>query len=313
MGALPHLLVTGASGFVGAAVTHHALARDLRVTALVGRSSSLQRLAGVLGEIDVLRCDVADPDAVVAAVARVRPDICIHLAAAGAVVREDDLDILWAVNALAPAYVARALAAHGGARLVTAGSSSEYGTVDGAMDEARPCVPDDPYGVAKLAGAQLARVAARGTDLQTAHLRLFSVYGPGEDRRRLVPSVVASLLAGRPLELTPGEQVRDFVHVEDVADALLRAALAPGIDGVTLNVGTGVQTSVRELASLTAELTGADPALLRFGARPYRDGERFAWRAATARTERTLGWRAATPLREGLSAMIAATAAPVAA
>ena len=99
-------------------------------------------------------------------------------------------------------------------------------------------------------------MVARQHGLESAHLRLFSVYGPGEDPRRLVPSVVANLLAGRPVALTPGEQVRDFVYVDDVAAALVDAALRPGIDGLTVNVGTGVQTSVRDLCLKVAALTG---------------------------------------------------------
>jgi nucleoside-diphosphate-sugar epimerase len=304
--ALPsHLLVTGASGFVGAAVARHAVARGLRVTALVGPSSQLGRLAPHAGDLRIVRADVADRDALAAAVARARPDLCIHLAAAGAVVREDDLDLLWAVNALAPGHLARALAAAGCARLVTAGSSSEYGPVDGPMDEARACAPDDPYGVAKLAGGLLARAAARETGLQTAHLRLFSVYGPGEDPRRLVSSVTAALLAGRPVDLTPGEQVRDFVHVDDAAEALLHAATAPGLDGLTANVGTGVQTTVRALCEHLAALTGGGD-LLRFGALPYRDGERFSWRAATGHARAALGWSARIGLDEGLRSMVGA-------
>jgi nucleoside-diphosphate-sugar epimerase len=299
MGLPSHLLVTGASGFVGASVVHQAVARGLRVTALVGPTSRLERLAPLARHVAIRRVDITDCGALAAAVADARPDACIHLAAAGAVVREDDLEVLMVTNALAPARLARALADAGCARLVTAGSSSEYGTVAGPMDEALACAPDEPYGVAKLAGGLLARVVARDHGLETAHLRLFSVYGPGEDPRRLVSSVAAALLAGRPIDLTPGEQVRDFVHVDDVAEALLHAVRAPGLDGVTANVGTGVQTTVRELCLALARLTGGEE-LLRFGARPYRADERFTWRAATAHAREVLGWSARIDLEMGL-------------
>jgi nucleoside-diphosphate-sugar epimerase len=301
----PRLLVTGASGFVGAAVVRLAVARGLEVVAAVGPESRLDRLAPVACDVSVVRADVTDPVAVAAAVASARPDACVHVAAAGAVVREDDVDLLLATNAVAPARLARTLADSGCARLVTAGSSSEYGTVPGTMDEAAACDPDDPYGVTKLAGGLLARVVARRHGIESAHLRLFSVYGPGEDPRRLVPSVIRNLLAGRPVDLTPGEQVRDFVYVDDVAEALLDAALRPGVDGLTANVGTGVQTTVRDLCLKVADLTGGHD-LLCFAAVPYRAGERFAWRAATEHAATELGWRARTTLDEGLRLTVAA-------
>ena len=300
----PRFLVTGAGGFVGAAVVRLAVARGLPVVAAVGPRSRIDRLASVAGDVTVVRADITDEAALAGAVAAARPDACVHLAAAGAVVREDDLELLLAANALAPARLARALADAGCARLVTAGSSSEYGPVAGPMDEAAACAPDDPYGVAKLAGGLLARVVARRHGLESAHLRLFSVYGPGEDQRRLVPSVVRALLDGRPVPLTPGEQARDFVYVDDVAEALLDAALLPGIDGLTANVGTGVQTTVRDLCLKLADLTGGHE-LLRFGALPYRGGERFAWRAATEHAAAALGWRARTSLDAGLRQTVA--------
>jgi len=301
----PRLLVTGASGFVGAAVVRAAVERGLAVSAVVRPGSPATRLEPFAGEVEILHADLADAAQISDAVVAARPDACIHLAAAGAVTRSDDLEVLLATNALGPALLARALAATGCHRLVTAGSSSEYGPVDVAMDEVRTVpAPDDPYGVAKLAGGLLARVIARPLGLQTVHARLFSVYGPGEDPQRLVASVVAALLQHRPIDLSPGEQVRDFVYVDDVAAALLDAALRPGLDDLVVNLGTGLQTSVRELCLLAAELTGADPRLLRFGARPYRPGERFAWRAATTRAD-WLGFRSATSLREGLTRTIA--------
>jgi dolichol-phosphate mannosyltransferase len=297
------LLITGAAGFVGSAVVRIAVSRGLHTTAAVSPASRLDRLAPLGAACTVVRADVTDGESMAALVASARPDVCIHLAAAGAVTRSEDLATLLQANAVAPGALARLLAAGGCRRLVTAGSSSEYGSVCGPMDESVVCEPDDAYGVSKLAGGLLARCVGRELGLETAHLRLFSVYGPGEDPRRLVPSVIRGLLAGQPVPLTSGRQVRDFVYVDDAADALLAAALAPQINGLTANIGSGVETTVRDLCLKIADVTGGHH-LLRFGAHPYRDGERFAWRAATDRAQRELGWSACTPLAEGLARTI---------
>lgn len=292
--------VTGAGGFVGSAVVRRLLAGGASVVAFLRPGGSLERLADCLGRVEVVRADWDTPAFAAHAVARARPDVCVHAAAAGAVVRDPDARRVTRVNALAPLALVPALAGAGCRRLVTLGSSSEYGPVDGPMREDAAALPDDVYGAAKLSGALLARAAAAGTPLETVHLRLFSVYGPREDPRRLVASVAAALAASRPVDLTGGGQARDFVYVADVADAVARACTLPGLDGELLNVGTGRQTTVRELCAALAEAAGADPALLRFGALPYRAGERFSWLACPERAARLLGWRAATPLEQGL-------------
>jgi nucleoside-diphosphate-sugar epimerase len=174
------------------------------------------------------------------------------------------------------------------------------------MSEERAPVPDDVYGAAKLAGGLLARAAA--TRLETCHVRLFSVYGPGEDERRLVPSVARALLAGTPIELTPGEQVRDFVYVDDVTAALELAAFEPRAAGEVVNAGTGRETRVRELCLLLARAAGVETDLLRFGARPYASGERFSWRAGVDHAASVLGWRAETTLEDGLRLTLEALA-----
>jgi nucleoside-diphosphate-sugar epimerase len=296
------VLVTGAAGFVGAAVAAELVRRGHRVTAAVRPGSDLHRLDAVAGAIDLHRADLRDPEAVERLVRESRPELCLHLAAAGAVVPCDDPDEVVAANALSPLELGRALERSGCGRLVTAGSSSEYGPVAGPMAEDRLPDPDDGYGAAKLAGMVLVRAAARGWDMRVAHLRLFSVYGPGEDPRRLVMSVLLALRAGVPIDLTPGGQVRDFVYLDDATRAFVAAGERDIPSGAVVNVGSGEEVSVHRLALTAAAVVGADPSLLRFGVRPYRSGERFAWRASTDLAAELLGWRAETPLRDGLVA-----------
>ena len=298
------VLVTGAGGFCGRAIAAALAAGGHQV---VGTIRPGTRAAALLLEgVELIECDMTDAVAIAGLVSRVRPDRCVHAAAAGARARCDDLDLLLRTNVSSAVALATSLADCGATRLVTLGSSSEYGTPLGAMSESAIAAPDDLYGISKLAQGLATHAIGHERDLQTMHLRLFSVYGPGEAPERLVASVVRAIAERRPIALTGGRQVRDFVFIDDVVDATLHALFTPTPDAGTFNVGTGIETSIRELAVVACGLAGADAALLQFGALPYRSDERFSWRADTRKAASELGWRATTTLRGGLSSTLAA-------
>lgn len=298
------VLVTGAGGFCGRAIAAALAARGDEVTATIRPGT--RATAPIVRGAELVACDMTDAEAIAHLVARTRPDMCVHAAAAGARARCDDADLLMRTNVGSTAALARALAACNAKRLVTLGSSSEYGTPDGAMSESCVAAPDDLYGISKLAAGLAAHAIGRARALPTLHLRLFSVYGPGEAPDRLVPSVVRAVLERRPIALTAGGQVRDFVFIEDVVDAAVHALDTPTPAHATFNIGTGIETSIRELARVACGLAGADLSLMQFGALPYRSDERFRWRADTSEAAQRLGWRATTTLARGLSRTLAA-------
>jgi nucleoside-diphosphate-sugar epimerase len=299
-------LVTGASGFIGSAVARRLVERGADVSVLVRPGSSLERLGAALGGVRPVKGDVTRPKTLRAAVAVARPDVCLHLAAGGVLDKQATVEALTATNVAGSLALLGELARFGCGRLVTAGSSFEYGSLEGVAEESRAGAPRDAYGASKLAQGVVVHAAGRELGVETVHLRAFQVYGPGEAPGRLVPSLAASLAAGTPLDLTEGRQVRDFVFVEDVVDAFLAAVSADGASGATVNVGSGEATSVRELCLALADAVGADRALLRFGALPYRANEGMGLCASTERAEELLGFRAATPLADGLGRTVAA-------
>jgi nucleoside-diphosphate-sugar epimerase len=298
------ILVTGAGGFCGSAIAA-ALARrghDVVGTVRPGRRA----FAPALAQVEIAECDLTNHAATSRLISRVRPDHCVHAAAAGARGPCHDLDLLLRTNVVATARLVEALADVGARRIVTLGSSSEYGTPVGAMAESSTASPDDLYGVSKLAGGLAAHAMGRARGIETTNLRLFSVYGPGEAPERLVPSLMRAIAERRPVALTGGRQVRDFIFIDDVVDATLHALFTPAPTTGTFNVGTGIETSVRELAQLACALAGGDTSLLQFGKLPYRAGERFTWRADTRLATQELGWQATTSLKAGLSCTLAA-------
>lgn len=293
------VLLTGAAGFIGSHVARLLAARGCDVHALVRPGGDASRINDVAPSLRLLSCDLADDAAVASHVRDVRPEACVHLA--WGVGRGGNLDGAENVHSLnASLRLALALAEAGCGRLVAAGTCFEYDTSDagaGLLSETSPTRPRTLYGASKLALWQvLERLSAAGA-FEVSWLRFFYLYGPGEDARRLVPSVILSLLEGREAEATAGEQVRDYLHVEDAADAV-RAVLERGLTGVT-NVGSGRPVAVREVVERIGELTGR-PELIRLGALPYREGDPPYVCADAGRLAGGTGWSPRFGLEDGL-------------
>lgn len=172
------------------------------------------------------------------------------------------------------------------------GTCIECGPVDGPRDEHLPPDPRSPYAAAKVAAHQFGTALFQCHDRTAfAWVRPFHLFGQGEDPRRLVPSVVGALRTGRPIDLSPGAQERDWIHVEDAAAAVVRIVerRASG----PFHLCTGEAESLRQFLGRFATCAGR-PELLRWGARPYAPGEEPVIAGATTRLQ-ALGW---APLRD---------------
>jgi nucleoside-diphosphate-sugar epimerase len=202
----------------------------------------------------------------------------------------------------------RAFGEQGGQRFVGVGSSAEYAVgASPCTEEATPIRPASLYGQCKAACWMAAEAYALRYGFSAVWARVFLPYGPGDDPRRLIPSTLAALAAGTPINVTDGSQVRDFVHVTDIADVLVRLLATPQAKGA-FNVGTGRGIPVRQVIEWAADHFHARE-LVRFGARPRRDDEPPSLVADMAKVERVLGWRAATSIESGLERLLRETGA----
>jgi nucleoside-diphosphate-sugar epimerase len=275
------MLVTGAGGFVGANLVRRLLGEGRRVTALVRPGADPWRLAGL--DADVVEADVRERGSVPAGF-----DAVFHLAAHGAYSWQDDEAAIRDTNVLGTENV---LAAAGGARVVVAGSSSEYGLKAHPPAEDEPLEPNSAYAAAK------AEATARALDHEAVVLRLYSAYGPWEEPNRLVPTLLARGLEGELPPLVSPRVARDFVHVDDVCEAFV---LALGAErGRVYNVGSGRQTSVAEVVEVATRLLALD-AEPQWGSMPDRAWDTETWVANPERIRRELGWEARIGLEEGL-------------
>ena len=252
------VLITGAGGFVGRHCLPRLAAGGAEVHAVVRPGSAPPAGATVAHQADLL-----DPAAAAALVAEVRPTHLLHLAwvATPGAYWNSPENLDWLAAGLG---LLRAFARHGGRRAVLAGTCAEYDWAAGRCHETTtPLKPAGVYGACKNALREAAEAFARQEGFSLAWGRLFFLYGPHEDARRLTPSVVRALLRGEPAECSQGAQRRDFLHVRDAAEAL--AALLESEVAGPVNVGSGAAVAVRDVVRRLAEACGR-PDLVRFGA-----------------------------------------------
>jgi nucleoside-diphosphate-sugar epimerase len=286
-------MLTGATGFVGQSV----------LTALVEAGDEVLAVARRPGPdlADVTWCEadlLAGPELVGA----VAPEILIHLAwyAEHGEFWSSIENVRWVEASLA---LLRAFAEAGGRRVVMAGTCAEYewgGEQDLNEDES-PLAPRTLYGVCKDALRRVAGAYASETALELAWGRLFFLYGPREHPARLMPDVIRALLAGERAATSAGAQVRDFMHVQDAAAALVAVAHSDVTGPV--NIASGRATPVAEVLDLIGALTGAAQLIDR-GARPMSALEPARIVADVRRLEHEVGFHPAVSLSEGLAATV---------
>ncbi len=295
-----HILVTGATGFVG----HH-LTRHLAQAGAEVWTTGLPNEQPPLGTTRHLSLDVRDADAVRAVVVEAAPQVVFHLAAAGVTNPGVDPALALAVNAGGTVHLLEALRGQGVRRVVLAGTCYEYGANQRVSESTNQRLsvegldPFNAYAASKVAAWAFGRMYWRAHDLPVVTVRPFQVYGPGQVPHTLIPAAIRAALSGEDFPMTPGEQERDFIYVEDVVEGMLAAAQAPGIEGQSLDLGTGQAHTVRQVVERVWALTEAQGRILA-GALPYRPAEVMRLSADAGRTARLTGWRARMRLEEGL-------------
>ncbi|MBW3589243.1 MAG: NAD-dependent epimerase/dehydratase family protein [Actinobacteria bacterium] len=299
-------VVTGGGGFIGSHLTERLHAEGHEILVIDDLSSGESRVSIIedLG-IEIIRADIRS-DQASAAIASFRPEALFHLAAQMDVRRSvDDPAFDADVNVLGTLRMLSAAADVGARFINTSSGGAMYGELppdsDGFDEESRPA-PMSPYGISKLAGEHYCRFFGEFRGIEFVSLALANVYGPRQDPHG--EAGVVAIFGRKLLDSEPcviygdGKQTRDYVFVGDVVDAYL-AALDRGT-GETVNIGTGVETSVVDLYAQMASLIGTDAEPV---FEPERAGELRRVALDVSRAERVLGWTPKTPLAEGLRAL----------
>ena len=297
-------MITGATGFVGANLARHLLHEGHKVHLLVRHGYAPWRIEAIRDQVRLHEVDLSNLQSLTRAVGSIRPEWVFHLAAYGAYSSQTDVQQMLQTNIIGTANLVQACLETGFEALINTGSSSEYGFKDHAPAETEWLDPNSYYAVTKASATLFCRYTAQSKNVPITTLRLYSVYGPYEEPTRLMPTLVLKGLRRELPPLVNPDIARDYVYVNDVNRAYLLAAAIKGQQlGAVYNVGTGIQTTLRQVVDVARRILDirAEP---KWGTMENRSWDTNTWVSNNRHIQEVLGWRPQYDFEAGFREMV---------
>lgn len=295
------ILITGGTGFIGANLVYKFLELNEEVHLIVRKSSNFWRLEPVIKKLHLHYIDLLESSQVIKLLKLIKPEIILHLAAYGCYPRrQKDEEEMVRTNILATFNLINSAAKVGFKCFINTGSGFEYGFKNKPIKESDLIEPTDFYGVTKVFGSLYTQYLGKQHNLPIITIRPFAVYGYFEDKERLIPTVIKSFLINEPLQLSNPNYVRDFIFIEDLVDAYLKAIKKiNNIKGEIFNIGSGKEVKIKEIIETMRKITHIS-IRIKYNQIKSRIKEPFHWRADISKAKRLLNWKPKYNLEEGL-------------
>ena len=302
---MKRVVLTGATGFVGANLTHRLLRDGHEVHLLVRHKHQAWRLDDIREACEFHEVDLANRHALKVLLGVVQPDWVFHLAAYGAYPAQTGVDRMVATNVLGSIALLDVCAGIGIESFVQTGSSSEYGYKSHPATEYEALEPNSHYAITKAAATHYCQFTARQQNIHAVTVRLYSVYGPYEEPARLVPTLIVYGMAGRLPPLVRPDTARDFVYVDDAVEAMIQVAKRSALPrGCVFNICTGKQNTVETIVSIVRSVLELEAQPV-WATMPQRAWDTNSWVGSPAALEQHVGWRATTSLQAGIEKTVA--------
>ncbi|MEI6696618.1 MAG: NAD-dependent epimerase/dehydratase family protein [Bacteroidota bacterium] len=294
------ILIVGASGFIGANLFFSLSQIRNDVYACSRNPQKSWRLSGVESK-RLLNTDITNYDHVKKTINDLRPQTVFNLSAYGAYARQADTKKIHQTNYFGTLNLLLALSENGYSSFVQAGSSSEYGLNCNFSDETSELIPNSDYAVTKVSAGYLIKYYGRVLGFPCVNMRLYSVYGPWEERDRLIPTLIQNGLNGRYPNLVNKEISRDFIYIDDCTSALVKAAtIACRNDpGVSLNIASGIKTTLENAAYVAKSIFSIKENPV-FGSMANRKWDLSQWYGNPELAKKSIGWQFKTNFEDGL-------------
>ncbi len=250
------VFITGATGFIGSNLTRRSLERGAEVFINIRNTSDTWRIRDILNEVNPIPVDITEYEKLKDSLKEIQPDVIFHTAAYGGSADQKNTEKIIETNIIGTVNLIRSCRDINVNLFVNTGTSSEYGMKNSAIKESDLLEPVTEYGVSKASATLFCQTSAVTQNLPIVTLRLFSPYGPYEQKTRLIPSVILAALQKTNPRITSRQFVRDFIFIEDVLDAYEAVIDVKNASGKIFNIGSGQQHSVGEVVDTVIDLLG---------------------------------------------------------
>lgn len=296
------VLITGAAGFVGSYLTKYLVAQGHSVAAMVRNLGTATRLKESFGQVTLIENSLEQSLQEKKALSEFCPDIVYHLAWEG-VDKNDREGSSHDKNFSNTLNLLRLIKEFGCQSFVGLGSQAEYGSSSTALNETSNTNPQSLYGKSKLETFKSSRDLAQELGIRFSWIRLFSAYGYSDHENALIPFVIKKLLANESPSLTFGEQLWDFVYIQDAVKAIAAVGMKADASGV-FNLGSGDAVSIRDTLEILKNIIKTKVEL-GFGKIPYSPQQTMHLEADISRIKSMTGWKPETTLHDGLTETVA--------
>jgi len=298
------VLITGATGFIGANLVRRSLREGANVCVFTRKTSNKWRIKDVLKDLHEEYVDLMNYDAVKKAVFKFKPEVIFHTATYGGYIYQNDENKIISTNINGTVNLVTACMGVGFEAFVNTGSSSEYGIKNEPMQEGDLLVPFNVYGVSKAAATLFCQAKALSCNMPIVTLRLFSPYGYYDEPSRLISSIILGCLSGEAIELSLSSSVRDFVFIEDVLDAYLKTVeKSKYVTGEVFNIGYGRERTVGAVVNKVMSLTMSNAKPI-YNAKSNPRTEPKRWKADISKSKQMLNWVPKFDLTNGVQKSI---------
>jgi len=307
-------LVTGGTGFVGSNIIKELVERKWEVYALVRKNSSLgYKRLNVIKNIKFIyaeelfknNCEnLNELDLRNSKFNSTMPqfDVCFHLAAYGVDYREQNINKIIDGNIKFTMDVLKFCKINKTKKVIITGSCFEYGVNESKrLNEENKLNPQSYYSIAKVACENMASLYAKTNNIKLITIRPFGSFGEGEGVHRFVPQLMKSVILNENMNMTAGEQVRDYLYIKDLVEAYITLSVKDVPLYEAYNVCSGVEIKIKDLAIEVAKITNNSLKLFNFGAVPYRKNEVMHFVGDNSKIKKYTDWTPKYTLEEGLT------------